>query len=235
MLGHPPALELVQRVRAGRARRCAAARRRMRPGGRCRPASWSAANVSHQRRRQDAAEVADDRLDGAHGSCAGAARRSGRRPVRPSIRQRKNAQCEAQAAEVERRAAADLARGAARERPPRRRTARARRGAGGRRRRTWSTAAASSDRDRARLGLRRRGRGSSRRPAPRRGAARRPGGSRSSDTARPSSSHAPTVRASAIRSQSGAPHECPRWPRQSTATRCPPRRDASRSRGTAWS
>ena len=46
----------------------------------------------------------------------------------------------------------------------------------------------------------------------------------------PSSSHAPSERVSAIRSQSGAPHERPRWPRQSIA-RAP--RRACRARGTA--
>ena len=47
------------------------------------------AKASQQRRRQHAAEVGDDRLDRL---MRGAARRSGRRRSRPSMRQRKNAQ-----------------------------------------------------------------------------------------------------------------------------------------------
>ena len=133
-----------------------------------------------------------------------------------------------------RRAAARRARASSRSGPRRcrgrgtrrrsRSTARCRRGSGGRPRRSWS-------------------RGGPRRPErARSGASDAPqvassawccalaGRTVAIATPVPSSNQAPTARVSEIRSQSGLPHECPRWPSPRSGRSRPPARTVPRTR-----
>ena len=122
--------------------------------------------------------------------------------------QREERDVEPQRAELERRAGdAPRRRRAAGSRRPCRARARGPRGSGGRPRRWSSTAAGSSTWQRA-LGVERRA------PDGLVGVVGRLGRAdgRRAPTPVPSSNHAPTERVSAILSQSGLPHECPRWP-----------------------
>ena len=107
--------------------------------------------------------------------------------------------------------------------PPRRRRARGRRRAGGRRRRRWSTAAGRATAV-ARGGVRLRVAVEDRRGdllvVVVRRARRADRGERHREVV--VEPRARRVRASAIRSQSGAPHECPRWPRRVDRDRAAP-------------
>ena len=160
---------------------------------------------------------------------AAQARRSGPTPSRPSICQRRNAQSSRSAAEVERRAADDLAGRAAGVPSPSSSTARGR---------AALAAVAVVGRRQARVVDARTG-------SPRSSSSGRPQRAPSAWRRRPGRPHAatarrrgrrratpPTVRAARCASSRARPSECPRWPRPSTSRARRPRARC-RARGTA--
>ena len=194
--------------------------------------SCNARERLHQRRRQHAAEVADERRRSrlTRGPPQDVVAADARAAL---IRQREERAVQAQPAEVERRPAHDLAGGAARVRVvlagP---TARGRRGAGGPRRRRWSRGAGRRS-TRVRAGSRLE-HGRRRRPPRRRGRGALAGRTAASEEAEVlAEPGADGARERRCGPSPARPTEWPRWPRQSSRARSPPARSPSRRRGRA--